>query len=220
MFSGDPINISEEAEARKQERFIFSNLSVSEKCSAIFGKMENFVGNDLGYKKSTWHKSPFSFQVNWKQIGSTLFFINCFSCDKSFTKQSLDWFYSRKFFSFDYIAKKDLPAEFNEYLETIKLIRRITLWAFLDGVSQNKVMANFPSMRKSEIQHHYYHGEWQDNNDKNKKTIYLPSSNEMVLIDKIKSLPDFTETLEDVIKELEKDNKATVFAPEIKKAIW
>ena len=94
------------------------------------------------------------------------------------------------------------------------------MWAFLDGVSQNKVMANFPSMRKSEIQHHYYHGEWQDNNDKNKKTIYLPSSNEMVLIDKIKSLPDFTETLEDVIKELEKDNKATVFAPEIKKAIW
>lgn len=181
--------------------------------------MTKVIENDLGYKKLIWRKEPFSFQVNWKQIESTLLVINCFACDKRFTKQNLEWFYSRGIFSFEFASREVLPVEFYENSKTIKSIRRIVLWAFLDGVSQDKAMANFPSMRKSNIQHHYYLGDWGEVY-KSKKNKPIPSSSEIVLFDKIKSVPDFTETLTDVLVELEKDNKATVFVPKIKKSRW
>ncbi|MBK9211239.1 MAG: hypothetical protein IPL71_24330 [Anaerolineales bacterium] len=177
--------------------------------------MEKVVQTEFGNKELIWTKGPFSFSVAWKQIGTTLVVLNCFSCVKSLSKQNVEWFYPRSIFSRAFESWERLPDELGRYSNTIKAVRRITLWPFLSGVSQDKVMSNFPNLRKSEIQYHYYVGDWREVY-KSERNKLIPSSSEIVVIDKIKSVPDFSEILTNILKELERDNKTTVFVPKVK----
>lgn len=147
----------------------------------------------------------------WKRINATAFLLYVVGCSTSLTQMDLKWGPVIEVLDPCFAEWAELPTPITELTRrSIKSVRRIWLFSVLRPVPPSRVTQAFPSLRRTEIPYHYYMASLrQIGQSESKRDGLISTSSELVILDRIQSVPDFTESLIDTISALE-NNQAPV----------
>ncbi|MBU0495878.1 MAG: ATP-binding protein [Chloroflexi bacterium] len=220
--SGQPLQEDKEDEQRRLDREVFARESERERKNAIAGSAITAL-QEIGYSQlprrewgelfPLYHQGVvLPVQFLWKHADTTVTLICVLSCRTGMTSKELegldiliDWCF----------AKWDLLPQSITKLTTrkVRVVRRIWLVPVLGSVPASRVAKAFPSLRRSGSALHYFRADLRDlGHSKTDKSGPVASSSELLIVDKIKSVPDFKETIAQVVSEVERE-KATVIVP-------
>jgi len=97
--------------------------------------------------------------------------------------------------------------------QQIDRVRRICLLPVLGSAAPSQITKAIPSLRRSGSNLHYYRALLRDPNlPASNKSVLIPSSSELFILDKIRSVSDFEETLSETLRDVENDT-STVITP-------
>lgn len=138
-----------------------------------------------------------------KKLGKTLVLIYCLPCETSMSQKDLVEISYKTSLSSDFAYKEGFPLP-NRLLKSINIVRRIFLLPVLESVPDSRIVKIYPSWRKVGTFSHYYRSTLRrPYHSKGEKKTLLSSSSELLILDKIKSISEFTEKLKQAITEAE-----------------
>jgi hypothetical protein len=194
------------------EKLKFSQLSQHEKKMLISVIPMKLLLEEMKYSKikSTNTQSNIEKYMVWKKDEEILHIIYCLPCQTSLLQEDLSWITFKAPMEDRFALKEKLPIP-DQFLKDIEVVKRLVLLPVLSSVPDSRVVKAQPYWRKAGGLAHYYVTTLRKPfQTKGEKFTLLPSSSELLIIDKIRSVSDFFQSLRNAITEAEKDNNTIV----------
>ncbi len=193
------------------DRVSFKNLSLIEKIKGVSHEARSVLKQDLGFsvmQKKDWRKVEFSYRVTatidiplfYKQKDGLLILLSLFPCLEKLSSKDIDFFlYRRDFFPYKYATKKDVLSSLGD--TQLDSLRRVTVIPLLGAFLTTYMERNFPKSKKIGSYKHFYLPELELPSKWKKidTSMLLPSSSELLILDGIRSYPEFKDSLKEAI---------------------
>lgn len=193
------------------DRAIFKNLSLIEKVKGVSQEARSVLKQDLGFsvvQKKDWRKVEFSYRVTgtidipllYKQKNSQLILLSLFPCLEKLSRKDIDFFlYRRDYFPYKYATKNKFLSSLGD--TQLDSLRRVTVIPLLGPFLTTYMESNFPKSKRIGNYKHFYLPELELPSKWKKidTSTLLPSSSELLVLDGIKSYPEFKDNLKEAI---------------------
>lgn len=201
-------------QSRKLIRQEFSSKSQTEKIKLI-NKATDDALSGLGYRaipKKHWFFDNHGggggtrYPTFWKKVGSTSILLTRFGCSSSLTQKELEHQAFRFMFKFArFVVWEELPDFIvQQTRRRIKAQRRLILFSVLQAVPQNRIANVLPDWRRNGSYLHYsYHHIAEHSGPRRQNVTSIASSSELLILDKISSPPEYSETLSQALSNIE-----------------
>lgn len=216
LASGQPLQSDDQTQA---DREAFSRMSQSEQRAQVSAETDRSL-QSLGYAKlpkRDWFKEPTFggggtyFKTLWKKARSTAIIVCPWPCVISLTLKDMERLAWIEFLDRYFVLWDQVPNTISALTRrSIKAVRRICVVLVLRSVPKSRIAQAFPTLRKAGSFLHYYRPELKEYRHRRDEPVVIPSSSEILILDRIKSIPDFAETLSTAIDKVEHETSTIV----------
>lgn len=222
LASGKPVEVDPERHQRQRDRDSFSRLSQNEQTASLRLVTENCL-DELGYirlPKNDWFnmytydgRGGLSYPTLWKKIRSIVILVCILPCYISLTKADLERISHSGAFINRFSDWRMLPSSITKLTRRrVRAVRRIWLVPSIRQVPPSRIATVFSSSRRLGAFLHYYQPNPQQSKLRlnNEKSPFITSSSELLILDKIKSLPVYEDALIQTVQGIEEKTETLV----------
>ncbi len=221
LVSGKSPHVDPNDLQRQADRGCFSRLSQHEqKASMRSATKETLI--ELGFvelSKKDWLGSRtyeggggLRHPSFWRRSGRTVVMVCLFLCSVSLTRGDLERLtYLSEGFSEEFVKWDSLPKDITHLTRRrVWAVRRIWLAAILGSVPQSRIASVFQDSRRLGSHLHFYRPQFREPRHSQLERKPVTSSSELLILEKIRSLPDYKKALERALVDTENATEALI----------
>ena len=226
LAAGQPIRENPEDTQKQAERETFSRASFYDQREIINSATQDVL-RKIGYKllpdkhrlvsRDLVYGGGFAPVTYYKKTGSTIILVCALGFSSSFTKEDLKGIYFKGYFDERLAEWNVLPKPITRLTrKSIRAIRRIWLVSTIVSAPVSRISKAFPhSRRLGEFLHFYRQtlNDWVSSRHTD-KPIFISSSSELLVLDKIRSRWDYMESLHKAIEHAERETVSLISPPD------
>lgn len=210
LVKGEPFQVDEVTLERQEERAKFNLLSSSDKIQTIVGTLK-IILRSRGYYELPEEQRPTI--KNWGKLANYTFptFLKLFDKNLMLVLTAKGWNnltqtdlkYYKEYFYSEIFNLSDLKTYLaNKRAHKFNCVRRLWILPVVELVPRTRIQKVLPSWSWTGTIHHYYLNNLEKGYH-SKGIKRLPSSSEILILDKIASTTDFIETFEEAMDFIE-----------------
>jgi hypothetical protein len=225
LASGQSLQQSEEDRQKKLNRESFSQLSQHERQKLIVAATSGCL-RKLGYgqlPRKDWANVDWwigdaihgEVETRWKTVGSTAIIVYVLRCVPTLTGKELRQLYRSPAFDFyRFVQWDELPTCISELTRVgVKSVRRLCIVPLLRPVPASRIEKALPALRRTGNLLHYYERSHEKGWARNDRDMATPSSSELLILDGIRSVSEYKETLVQALESAEGESSTIVVPP-------